>query len=179
MLKKWIKNPLQFGSVRDSSAGLAQLLINQIPINPKYIVEFGAGSGPITAALSKEYQNSQIYSFELDADLSERVKKRVPTVTVVNSDVLNARKHLPAEVIGNVDAVISSLPLLNISEDVNFQIMESAFSLLNERGVFVQFTYLPFLPPTRVYKKLGLWAQFRGVELQNLPPAFVWVFKKI
>lgn len=176
---KWLKNPLRVGTIRPSSKGLARLMTQQIPKDAKVIVEFGAGTGPITTELSKKFPDAKIFCFELDKDLAKRVQERLPDVHVFNSNVTDAPTILPENLIGKVDVVISSLPLLNISEAVNKKILESAFEILRPQAPFVQFTYFPFLPPVRVYKKLGLWSQFNGMELKNLPPAYVWSFRKL
>lgn len=177
--KKWLRNPLRVGTIRPSSRGLARLMVEQIPKGAKVIVEFGAGTGPITVELSKKFPEAQIFCFELDKDLAKKVQERVPSVQVIPSDVTEAPFILPEKLVGKVDAVVSSLPLLNISAVVNKKILESAFKILRPQASFVQFTYFPFLPPVRIYKKMGLWSQFNGMELRNLPPAYVWSFRKI
>lgn len=177
--KKWLQNPLQVGTIRPSSKGLVNLMAEQIPIDAEVIVEFGAGTGPITQELSRRFPEAQIFCFELDKELADKAQERVPSVQVFNSNVTEAPAILPIELVGQVDVVISSLPLLNIPEAVNKKILASAFKILKPKSSFVQFTYFPFLPPVRVYKQLGLWGQFIGVELKNLPPAYVWSFRKI
>lgn len=179
LLKKWIENPLQLGTIRPSSKGLVNLMVEQIPIDAEIIVEFGAGTGPITRELSERFPEARIFSFELDKDLAEKVQEQVPSVQVFNSNVTEAAAILPIKLVGQVDVVISSLPLLNIPNAVNKAILASAFKILKPNCSFVQFTYLPFLPPVRVYKQLGLWVRFVGMELRNLPPAYVWSFRKI
>lgn len=178
LMRKWLKNPLQYGTVRESSKALAKLLLDQVPPNPDNVVEFGAGTGPITEALSKRFSPDKIFSFELDPELTEKVKKRVPPVHVFNANVIDAPKILPTEVVGHVDAVVSSLPLLNLSEQITFQILQSALQIMKPQGVFIQFTYLPMLPPIRVHRQLSLWAQYEGTEWRNFPPGHVWVFRK-
>jgi len=178
-LKKWLKNPLQMGTIKPSSKALTELMLSQVPENAEIIVEFGAGTGPITVALDQKFPHSQIFSFELDEELAEKVRQIAPHVKVYSKNVIEAPQVLPSDVIGKVDVILSSLPLLNIPEKVNGQILNTAFQILRPHAAFVQFTYLPFLPPVRIYKELNLWAQFIGVEFNNLPPGFVWSFRRI
>jgi phosphatidylethanolamine/phosphatidyl-N-methylethanolamine N-methyltransferase len=177
MIKKWLKNPLQIGTVLPSSQGLVRLMLEQIPKDPQVIVEFGAGTGPLTAGLNREFPNKKLFSFELDKELAASVKKRFPLIHVFNENVISAPEILPAEIVGQVDAIVSSLPLLSISSDINEKILESAFKLLKPGAPFIQFTYLPFLPPIKAYKEMDIWSQFAGVEFKNLPPAYVWIFR--
>lgn len=179
LLKNLLMNPLQIGTVKESSKALARLMIKQIPKNPEYIVEFGSGTAPITQVLSEHYPTEKIFSFELNKDLYHKARTRLPEVRFYNCNVIEAPEILPDPVVGHVDAVLSSLPLVNLSAETNREILQSAFKILKPNGVFVQFTYLPFMPPIQVHKELGLWSQFEGVEWWNLPPAYVWVFRRI
>jgi phosphatidylethanolamine/phosphatidyl-N-methylethanolamine N-methyltransferase len=177
-LRKWLKNPMQIGSVRPSSKKLAKLMVNQVPKDAKVIVEFGAGTGPITEALCEAFPKAEIYSFELDRELAAKVQKKCPNVHVIAFDVTEAELHLPEEAIGQVSVILSSLPFLNIPKKNHRQILETAFRILKPQAAFVQFTYLPFLPPLQAYQELGLWAQYVASEVKNLPPAYVWAFRK-
>lgn len=179
LFKKWLKNPFQYGTVRESSSRLATLMLDQVPANPKYIVEFGAGTGPITEALAQRFDPQTVFSFELDPVLAAKARARAPQISVMNKNVIEVANEIPKEALGKVDAIVSSLPLLNMSEELSAKILKAGLSVLSPNGVFIQFTYLPFMPPTQTYHSLGLWGQFRGVEWKNLPPAYVWVFKKV
>jgi|SRR6185312_3556775 len=179
LLKNLLQNPLQIGTVKESSKALSRMMIKQIPKDADYIVEFGAGTAPITEEIAKKFSPEKIFSFELNKELYQKARVRVPHVRFYNCNVIEAPEILPTEVVGHVDTVISSLPLVNLSADTNREILQSAFKILKPNGVFVQFTYLPFLPPIQVHKELGLWSQFEGVEWWNLPPAYVWIFRRI
>ncbi len=153
-------------------------MVQQVPKEAKIIIEFGAGTGPITEALSQSFPNAQIYSFELDREMAAKVQKKCPNVHVYACDVTEAENILPKESLGQVSVILSSLPFLNIPKNIDRQILETAFRILKPQAPFIQFTYLPFLPPLRTYQELGLWAQYVGSEMKNLPPAYVWAFRK-
>lgn len=178
LLRKWLKNPFQIGSIYSSSRELALLMVSQIPEDAKVIVEFGAGSGPITEVIHEKFPNAQIIAFELDAELAQKVQNNLPNVQVLADDVTKAHTLLPAEICGNVDVILSSLPFLTLPKGLDQKIIDSAFQILKPGASFVQFTYLPVLPPIQIYKELNLWAQFVGSELKNIPPAFVWSFRQ-
>jgi phosphatidylethanolamine/phosphatidyl-N-methylethanolamine N-methyltransferase len=169
---------MQYGTIRESSPDLARLLLDQVPPNPEWIVEFGAGTGPITEELARRFPAERVFSFELDPDLAQKVRQRAHGVQILNENVIRAPQVLPAEVVGHVDAVVSSLPLLNLSEETTRKILVAAFRILKPQGVFIQYTYLPVLPPIRAHRELGLWAQYEGVVWKNFPPGHVWVFRK-
>ncbi len=177
-LRKWLKNPLQIGSIRPSSRKLAKLMVLQVPKDAKVIVEFGAGTGPITEALCEAFPNALIYSFELDPEMAAKVQKKCPQVQVFACDVTEAETLLPKDCVGEVSVILSSLPFLNIPKSMDRKILETAFRIMKPQAAFIQFTYLPFLPPLQTYQELGLWAQYVGSELKNLPPAYVWAFRR-
>lgn len=180
--RKWLRNPLQVGSIRPSSEGLIRLMMAQIPPDAKVIVEYGAGTGPITEALVQTFPQAKIYAFELEPDLAKKVREKLQgftNLTVFNSNVVDSPQLIPTEYVGHVDVVVSSLPLINIGEDVNLKIFKSAAQILKPQAPFVQFTYLPFMPPSKAPFELGFWARFVGAETRNVPPAFVWIFKKL
>ncbi len=177
LFKKWLKNPFQYGSVIDSSPQLAAKLISYIPHDAKAILEFGAGAGPITEALSHSYDPKTIVSFELDPELAQKVIKRVPHVRVINDDVTKAAELIPESMRGKVDVIISSLPLLNLPDDVIENVFKSAKQVLSPTGVMIQFTYLPFLSPTHLHANQGFEAYYKGVVVRNFPPAFIWIYR--
>ncbi|PIS10296.1 MAG: hypothetical protein COT73_10110 [Bdellovibrio sp. CG10_big_fil_rev_8_21_14_0_10_47_8] len=179
MLQQWLKNPFQIGTIKPSSKALVDLMLSQVPADSQCIVEFGAGTGPITEGLVQQFPQAKVFSFELQPELADKVQKQFPSVRVLNCNVTEAASILPAEVIGHVDVILSSLPLLSIPAENHIKILESAFQILKPGGSFIQFTYLPFMPPIRAHQKADLWTQFVGMELKNLPPAFVWSFKKL
>lgn len=178
LLHKWIRNPLQYGTITESSRGLSNLMLGQVPPNSNCIVEFGAGTGPITQVLAEQFGPKKIHSFELDPELANKVKIRAPGVHVYSCDVRQSLQVLPKDCVGQVDAIVSSLPLLNLSEEINREILLTSLKLLKPEGVFLQYTYMPFIPPSRVHRELGLETRFVGVHWKNVPPAYVWVFRR-
>lgn len=178
LLTKWWKSPLQIGSISSASKELADLMISQVPKEPKVIVEFGAGTGPITKVLAHRFPDCQIYAFELDPDLARSVQEDNPSVRVFANNVTESPGLLPQALVGKVDVILSSLPFLTLPKGLDHKIIQCAFDILKPNGSFVQYTYLPVLPPIQVYRDMGLWAQFVGAEWRNLPPAFVWSFRQ-
>ena len=79
----------------------------------------------------------------------------------------------------NVSTVISGLPLLNMPEDVQEDIVSSVFKTLQPGGCLVQFTYgpkPPIAPEVRATNGLE-WRTLKKIWL-NLPPAMPYVFSQ-
>ncbi len=117
--------------------------------------------------------------FERDVALHRLLSSRFPHVTVLLGDVIRLRSHLRQLGVGAVDAVVSGLPLLPMSERLQRIILNQAFAVMDEDGVFVQFTYGPGSPISR--SKLERWsleARPVGYSWRNVPPATVWRLTK-
>ncbi|MCP4737680.1 MAG: SAM-dependent methyltransferase, partial [Bosea sp.] len=74
-----------------------------------------------------------------------------------------------------VGAVISGLPLLNMSTRKLISIVGGAFSYVRPGGAFYQFTYGPTCPiPRPLLDRLGLRAKLMDRAILNVPPAAVY-----
>ena len=74
-------------------------------------------------------------------------------------------------------AVVSGLPLFTKPVRFRLRLLGDAFSLLTPGGPFVQFTYAAMSPIPRSYP--GARAQASKRIWFNLPPAKVWVYRKV
>ena len=80
---------------------------------------------------------------------------------------------------GSVGAIVSTLPMRFFSKKLIYLVMKNSLEVLDNGGMFVQFTYRQHSPvPSRVVKALRLKAwRYTRVWL-NLPPAAIWVYEK-
>jgi phospholipid N-methyltransferase len=77
--------------------------------------------------------------------------------------------------VGQVCAVVSGLPLLNMPLRKIFAIVATAFGHLGPGGALYQFTYGRRCPvPRPVLDRLGLKAVIVGRAVRNVPPATVY-----
>ena len=74
--------------------------------------------------------------------------------------------------------MVSSLPLLNEKPERRLRLIDEAFDLMGEDGVFVQFTYGLKLPVPREALAGRYVARSGAPILRNLPPASVWTFRR-
>ncbi len=178
-ISRWLRNPLRTGAVIPSGSMLARLMANQVDAaGDGVVLELGGGTGAITAALLEAgTAPERLVVIERDKELCRLLTRRFPQVTVLLGDVIRLRSHLRHQGVTAVDAVVSGLPLLSMSERLQQIILGQAFAVMDENGIFVQFTYGPRSPISRA--KLERWsleAHPVGYAWRNLPPATVWRF---
>ncbi len=177
--QRWIANPLSVGSITPSGPGLRKLIRENLTCGPdEVVVEFGAGTGAITRALLEAgIPGERIYSFEIDPHFASYVHGVYPDVNLVNSDCRAAAETLGPDLVGKVSTVVSGIPMVTIPENVQHEIVESAFSIMPEGGRFLLYSYM--LNSPLKLKSLGLKAERLGFTWKNIPPASVWAYTKI
>ena len=179
-LQEWLVNPRRTGSVVPSSRRLAAAMARWLPANPEsFVLELGPGTGIITEALLRRgLREDKLVAIEHNPKLAQLLHERFPRAHVIVGDagqlddlLRNHRK--PIESVG---AVISSLPLLNFSEEQAEALAQKIRAVLEPQGNWVQFTYRIDKPRPRGASSFRLHAS--KIVWLNLPPARVSVFRK-
>lgn len=182
-LREWLRNPLRMSSVTPSGRQLAGMMAAAIPAQSRGVIELGAGTGVITHALiARGIQPQQLLVVEMNNVLHGLLKQAFPRAHVISGDA-RALQQIIADAGAfadhRVDAVVSSLGLLNMPETMQHDILDAAFAALSPGGVFVQYTYGLSKPlSARVCNKLGLRCRRHGSAWRNLPPARVYVYSR-
>lgn len=174
---RWLMNPLRTGAVIPSGSALAQLMAAEVDLErPGLVVELGGGTGAITKALLQAgIAPGRLIVVEKDPELHGLLTRRFPEVTVLQADATRLRSSLRRHDFASVNTVISSLPLLSMSERRQRLILRNVFACLGEDGVMVQYTYGPGAPvaPARL-ARWGLVGRPVARCWRNVPPATVW-----
>jgi phosphatidylethanolamine/phosphatidyl-N-methylethanolamine N-methyltransferase len=97
-------------------------------------------------------------------------------VTVVQGDAFDLARTLGARFDQPFAAIVSGLPLLNFPIAMRRQLVDGALERLAPGAPLIQFSYgthAPVVPPPgyAVSRAAVIWA--------NLPPARVWVYRRI
>lgn len=176
-LSSWLKNPKNVGAVAPSGPALARCMAAVVdPSVEGTIAELGPGTGPVTAALlERGIAAERLVLVEYDAHFCEILRKRFPLVKVVQGDAFALDSTLEGHASFPLSAVVSSLPLLNFSQEDRRRLIEHAMRLLRPRSPFVQFTY-GANSPLPIESSLYETSSARRVWL-NLPPARVWTYR--
>ena len=178
LLRELANDPRGMGTLCPSSAALANEMAAAVSPNMVrrgILIEIGAGTGPVTAALLRQgVPSGRMMVIEKSPALAECLSRRFPDVDVrcCGAEEMSACVALGAR----VSAIVSSLPFRSLPKEVSMSIMSEVERTLVPGGVFVQFTYavigsMPFIP-SRFRKVRSRFVPF------NLPPAKVEVYIK-
>ena len=171
--KGWIRNPLAMGAFAPSSKALAKLMAKDVGASAR-VVELGAGTGTLTAALLEAgVAPGNLYLVERDPQFVKILERRFPRCHVVRADALELDEQFAAST--GFDFVISGLPLLCFSPEKRYRLLQQAFRLLKPNGRLHQFTYAGRCPVDRDLRSLlRLDSRLLGIAPLNLPPGFVY-----
>lgn len=181
--KQWIKHPGRLGTVAPISVKLARSAAAHVSNSGGRIVEIGAGTGRLTRALlERGVLSTNLAVVELDSALCEFLKDTLPALClasdapeIIEGDAAFLPELIPASWVGDVETVVSAIPLMYLPEDKRIAIIEAAFKVLKPGGKIIHVTYSPRSPLafSRAYTEervVGLW--------MNIPPGFVWSYTK-
>jgi phosphatidylethanolamine/phosphatidyl-N-methylethanolamine N-methyltransferase len=179
--RHWLKAPGRMGSVAPSSRSLARAIARQIPASVLAqrlpVVELGGGTGSVTAGLVEAgVPADRLFVVERDPALADLLCRRFNRVEILCGDATALSALLQPHGVERVGAIVSGLPLLLFPEAVLARLVESCFALLGAGGALVQFTY-GFASPLMA-ERYGLTARRVAWVPWNLPPAFVWVYRR-
>ena len=174
-LSSWISNPDHIGAVAPSSGALAELIACEITAASGSIIELGPGTGVFTrAVLARGVKEEDITLVESLPEFVALLQQRFPRARVLCMDAARLHEYSLFEN-ASAGAVISGLPLLNMSPRKIVSILVGAFSHMGSRGAFYQFTYGSRCPvPRSLLDRLGLRATRLGRAVLNVPPATVY-----
>ena len=163
------------GAIAPSGPTLTRLMTRDIGRHSGLVVELGPGTGVFTRALLKQgVREKDLTLVECCQEFALMLREKFPEARVLQMDAERLHRHEPF-LEGGVGAIVSGLPLLNMSPSSVLRILRGAFQWIRPSGAFYQFTYGPRCPvPKRCLERLGLSASCTGRTLVNLPPASVY-----
>lgn len=176
-ITQFLRNPKEIGAILPSSPLLGKTMAGFVPeYEDRFVVELGPGTGPITKALLKiGLHEENLICLEQSDRMVKHLKKRFADLNVIQGDACHLSSLL-REKAGHVNAIVSSLPLKSIPDEIVDQIIEQMHQSLSDNGVVIQFTY--DLRPKRspLVKKFNRLKS--KIVIGNVPPARVDVFTK-
>jgi len=175
----WLSAPGRVGAIAPSGTALAELITSEITPASGPVIELGPGTGAFTYQLLKRgVRQEDLTLIEYGSDFMKLLQLRFPGARVFWMDAARLATE-PLFDGAPVGAVVSGLPLLNMSKRKIVSILTGAFSYLRPGGAFYQFTYGMACPvPRPVLDRLGLRATLLDRAMLNMPPAAVYRFTR-
>jgi phospholipid N-methyltransferase len=178
-LRSVLRDPSRVGAVVPSGRALASLITTELTSFNEPVIELGPGTGAFTKALiGRGVPEDRLTLIEADPAFAHTLRARFPRARVLAMDAtaLEQRADLFHEPAG---AAVSGLPLLSMPIGKVASILRGTFRHLRAGGTLYQFTYLPRCPvPLQIMRDLELEATRVGAAWANLPPAFVFRFRR-
>ncbi len=169
-----IENPRGVSAPTPSSAPLAAAIAAKVnPFVPGLVVELGAGTGAVTAALlARGVSPDRLMAFESSPAFCRLLTARFPGVWVVCGDAFAFDTHLSDD--DRVAAVVSGLPLLHFTPARRRELIRRSLDRQGVHGRFIQLSYgwRPATPPGSDFLIGG------QMVWRNFPPAHVWTYTK-
>ena len=180
-LSNYIRHPLQLGALFPSSAALGSLMVKHINPNVQgHILELGPGTGSFTRALvQKGIPENKLVLLEQSPEFTTLLQKSFPTAKVVCGNAQNLKEVVSELDINTFEHIVSGLPLTAMRPTLRHDICNTAFTMMESGGSFVQVTYFPRCSiPNNVITAHPARKLYSGITLRNAPPAFVWRAEK-
>lgn len=175
---EYARHPRSIGAIIPSSRVLARTMTESIPRlgDRDVIVELGPGTGAITRAIVQAYPRNRVIAVEKNPRLAAVLRERFPRVDVTETCVSRIARELEIPKGHRIGAVLSSLPMLSFDDAMRRRVLEAIRAVLDERAVYVQFTYSRAAWDGFTPEGLRLVAARR--VMRNVPPATILSFTR-
>ena len=173
-LNSFVRNPRNVGSLMPSSRYLGscmKTMVDEFSAGPMSIAVLGVG----TAAVARGFTGHDVYGYDMDHDLLAIAAQNMPSANLRYADVSAPQFSLQHIAKDLPIAIVSCIPVANLSQDQKSAFENKVMQLLDDRRVvcFIQYSYIPRLP----LDLPGLDCSQRWV-FRNVPPAGIFLWQK-
>ena len=171
--RRWIRNPLQMGSIVPSSPALCRRVARQVRRAPdEAVLELGAGTGVISGALlASGVPAERLFVVEIVPSMAAHLRSILPGVNVIEGDARALPSLLPPEWHGRIGTVVCGIPLVLLKKIEQRRFIDAIEAVAPGRG-FLHYSYCATSPlPAQAHalaKRREAWTPL------NFPPASVW-----
>lgn len=172
-------SPRLTGAIAPSSPALSRLMASYVDFDdPGPVLELGPGTGVVTEALiARGVLPKRIVAIEFNGEFCTLLNNRFNGLTVLRGDAYDLAATLPEDNSGPFSAVVSSLPLLTRPPEQRRAFIDQALERMAPGRPLIQFSY-SLLPPVRPERGRFTVQRSRWVVM-NLPPARVWIYRRV
>jgi phosphatidylethanolamine/phosphatidyl-N-methylethanolamine N-methyltransferase len=174
--RRWLRNPLQMGSIIPSSPALCRRIAAAVERGPdEFVLELGAGTGVISRALlAAGVPANKLIVVEIVPEMAEFLRESLPGVNVICGDAFDLKNTLPAHMHHQIGTAICGIPLVLLPLERQAVFRDAVESVAPGKG-YLLYTYCATSPLP--YRKLAMTGQRLAFTLANFPPASVWRYR--
>lgn len=174
--RRWLRNPLQMGSIIPSSPTLCRKIAASVERAPhEYVLELGAGTGVISRALlASGVPAHKLIVVEIVPEMAGFLRESLPGVNVICGDAFDLKRTLPAHMHNQIGTAICGIPLVLLPFERQAAFRDAVESVAPGKG-YLLYSYCATSPLP--YRKLGMAARRLAFTLANFPPASVWRYR--
>jgi phosphatidylethanolamine/phosphatidyl-N-methylethanolamine N-methyltransferase len=174
--RRWLRNPLQMGSIIPSSPSLCRKIAAAVERGPdEYVLELGAGTGVVSQALlAAGVPAERLVVVEIVPEMADHLREKLPGVNVITGDAFELARAMPAHMHGRIGTAICGIPLVLLPLERQQAFVDAVEAVAPGKG-FLLYTYCATSPLP--YGKLGLSAKRVAFTPANFPPASVWRYR--
>ncbi|TCH99396.1 methyltransferase domain-containing protein [Roseococcus sp. SYP-B2431] len=174
--RRWLRNPLQMGSIIPSSPALCRRIAAAVERGPdEYVLELGAGTGVISRALlAAGVPANRLVVVEIVPEMAGFLRESLPGVNVICGDAFDLKNTLPAHMHDQIGTAICGIPLVLLPLERQAAFRDAVEAVAPGKG-YLLYTYCATSPLP--YRKLGMTGQRLAFTLANFPPASVWRYR--
>src|SRR5262249_18646835 len=178
--RRALAHPLQLGTPIPSSPALGRLIAAHLNGRKDGLtVELGGGTGVITRQLlAAGVPADRLLVLEIDPEMADYLRATLPEANVMTGDARRLATLLPPAWRGQVDTIVSGIPMAVLSAAYQRELVDAMFSVLASEGRYLQYTFTLGGTPVRA-RRLGLVGRRLGTTFGNFPPASVWTYRPI
>lgn len=181
-VKGYFASPKHVGALTPSSRGLAERITDAACVGEAdAVIEFGPGTGAFTEVISRRIRSgAKFFAMEINEEFVHACQERCPGVKIFHDSAANARRYMDEMGLEYCDCIVSGLPFANFENDLQDNLLDTAYGLLRPGGIFVTFTYFfsPYMPRGRRFRRRleGRFSKVEktGIVWSNVPPAFAY-----
>ncbi len=181
-LRRFLANPLEVGAICPSSRYLGRAMLDGLDLQDgDVLVEYGAGTGSLTEAISErlhsDWHGVRYLGIERERGFCDVLRRRFPRLEFVQDQVEAVDRLLHERGLPPPAAVISGLPLIFLP--TRKEIVEGTAEILAPGGSFRTFSYVQSYVTrgarevraamTRAFGRFTI----HGPVLRNFPPALI------
>lgn len=152
----------------------------------KNIIEYGPGLGAISRVILKHLRgDGRLFAFETNVDMAKMLALKLAEkrLYIFNHSALEVDKMIPADLKGEIDCVVSGIPLSMLQQEERRKLFLNTHAILKPNGLFLIYQTIPMLNNTIGYDITPELRQFFSNltfkdEALSIPPLRVYIARK-